>query len=346
MNPLLTRSTLLLACALKTIASFANPDIDDSFTGANHRDRCGAKPKIFILQSFGYSDEWPHHHFSKAGGTEGVVNGVTEKSCGVAPHYMVSQESKKIWQYAPENRAAYHAGVSDWHGWNVAHSTEGNVVNGLNEYSIGVEFQCPGYMLPYGVSGKPNNPNAPHFYPTEDSPFSLFHFPEFDPTVLDMSIALSVDIVNRWKIAGEYVLPHSSISPGRKTDPGPYFPYEDFAKAGVGVWASTDREGDSSLDISLAHVQELLKTWGYHGVEVTCHFDDGTKKALQSHYLHHLGRNVPWVNFLDVTSTIFNDIERWVDMPYDKEKLVINLENLVAGNYMYQPLYSVRDEKI
>ncbi len=47
---------------------------------------------------------------------------------------------------------------------------------------------------------------------------------------------LITDVKQRWAISAANIIGHSDMSPGRKFDPGRRFPWQTFAKKGLGVW--------------------------------------------------------------------------------------------------------------
>lgn len=50
---------------------------------------------------------------------------------------------------------------------------------------------------------------------------------------IDAVKQLCRDIMQRWNIKPELVLGHSDISPGRKVDPGEFFPWAEFEEEGL-----------------------------------------------------------------------------------------------------------------
>jgi N-acetylmuramoyl-L-alanine amidase len=115
----------------------------------------------------------------------------------VSSHYMV-EEDGRIFRLVPEERRAWHAGVSFWKG-------ERNI----NGVSIGVEIVNPGHEFGY----RP--------------------FPEAQIAAV---IALAADIRSRWRIDDGRIVGHSDVAPGRKDDPGELFPWKRLAEAGHGLW--------------------------------------------------------------------------------------------------------------
>jgi N-acetylmuramoyl-L-alanine amidase len=112
----------------------------------------------------------------------------------VSAHYTVDEDGT-IFAHVPEERRAWHAGVSWWAG-------ERNI----NARSIGIEIVNPGHEFGYRS------------------------FPDLQ---IEAVIELSRDVVQRRKIPAARVLGHSDVAPARKTDPGELFPWGKLALAGV-----------------------------------------------------------------------------------------------------------------
>ncbi|MFC0337481.1 N-acetylmuramoyl-L-alanine amidase [Kushneria avicenniae] len=181
----------------------------------------------------------------------------------VSAHYLVTatpgefQNQPVVMQLVDENKRAWHAGVSAW----------ADRVN-LNDTSIGIEIVNRGYY---------------------SSPDGLVWDP-YSRAQIELVSALTRDIVNRYDIAPENVLGHSDIAPGRKVDPGPFFPWQRLYEAGVGAWPERhvvtryQRELSAS-PLSMSQLQRALGIWGYP-VSVTGTFDDPTRKALGAFQMH------------------------------------------------------------
>ncbi len=115
----------------------------------------------------------------------------------VSAHYTIGRDGR-VFAHVPEDRRAWHAGVSFWAG-------ETNV----NARSIGIELVNPGHEFGY----------AP--------------FPEAQIASL---IDLAHGIVTRHPIPPRRVLGHSDVAPARKMDPGELFPWRHLAEFGIGLW--------------------------------------------------------------------------------------------------------------
>lgn len=148
----------------------------------------------------------------------------------VSAHYCI-EEDGTIYRLVPEERRAWHAGVSSWAG-----------DSNINARSIGIELVNPGHEFGY----RP--------------------FPEAQMRAL---IPLAQDILARNEIAPERVLGHSDVAPLRKEDPGELFDWPRLAEAGVGLWPGNapgedaDNTPDTQTIPDTAELQNRLARYGY-----------------------------------------------------------------------------------
>ncbi|HEX2479239.1 MAG TPA: N-acetylmuramoyl-L-alanine amidase, partial [Geminicoccaceae bacterium] len=115
----------------------------------------------------------------------------------VSAHYLIDEDGDVV-HLVPEERRAWHAGVSSWAGR-----------ARLNDCSIGIELVNPGHEWGY-------------------RPFTDAQY--------DACVELCRAILARWPIAPRGVLAHSDVAPARKQDPGELFDWARLAAAGVGLW--------------------------------------------------------------------------------------------------------------
>ncbi len=115
----------------------------------------------------------------------------------VSAHYVID-ENGMISRLVPENRRAFHAGVSCWEG-----------ERDLNAVSLGIEIVNPGHEWGYR------------------------RFPEAQMASVEL---LCRDLVARYPIPPHRVVGHSDIAPERKSDPGELFDWARLARAGIGIW--------------------------------------------------------------------------------------------------------------
>jgi N-acetylmuramoyl-L-alanine amidase len=140
----------------------------------------------------------------------------------VSAHYLI-EEDGTLWRLVPEERRAWHAGLSFWAGR-----------RDINSVSIGIELANPGHEFGYRA------------------------FPDAQMAALE---ALCRDILARHPIPARHVLGHSDVAPQRKTDPGELFDWPRLARAGIGFWPEDAAAVPVADDI--AAVQRRLAAIGY-----------------------------------------------------------------------------------
>lgn len=125
------------------------------------------------------------------------------KGDGVSSHYLIGEAPATIYRLVDEDRRAWHAGESQWNGrtW-------------LNSSSIGIELVNRGYI--------------------EDERGRLWY--PYSEQQIDALIVLLKDIMQRHGLKPGAIIGHSDIAPQRKVDPGPLFPWERLADAGLVPW--------------------------------------------------------------------------------------------------------------
>lgn len=170
----------------------------------------------------------------------------------VSANYLVGDEDPvKVWQLVPENRMAYHAGLSEWKGY-----------SRMNASSIGIEIVNLGF---------------------KDTPEGRIYFP-YPQAQIDRVIALVKDISLRYQIRPEYILGHSDIAPMRKSDPGPLFPWKQLADAGLIPWPRAEEVAQrmTAYELQLPEIkwfQQKLAQFGY-GIPQTGLLDEATRSVL------------------------------------------------------------------
>jgi N-acetylmuramoyl-L-alanine amidase len=126
-----------------------------------------------------------------------AIERLRDPAARVSSHYVVDEDGAVL-RLVPEQRCAWHAGVSYWRG-----HTE------LNHRSIGIEIVNPGHAWGY-----------------RDFP------------VLQLAVVcdLCLAILSRHPIPARNVVAHSDVAPDRREDPGEKFDWRGLAQNGVGVW--------------------------------------------------------------------------------------------------------------
>ena len=179
----------------------------------------------------------------------------------VSSHYLITDEPRpRVMRLADESRSAWHAGQSAWYGrtW-------------LNANAIGIEIVNPGY------DRSENGTRA---------------WAPYSEAQIEHTIALIRDIARRHDISPENIVGHSDIAPQRKTDPGPLFPWNRLAQAGLGRWydATALQQALAQLNTAgtpdLFWFQRMLRDAGYdvpqHGL-----LDQATRRVLAAFQMHY-----------------------------------------------------------
>jgi len=99
----------------------------------------------------------------------------------------------------------------------------------------------------------------------------------YDEAQLVTLQALLQDLRVRYRIPAANFVGHSDVAPGRKIDPGAYFPWQRLAASGFGLWCSSVPEPTESAPTSLPTMLTLL---GYDP-----RLPDASREAFRSHYL-------------------------------------------------------------
>ncbi|WP_187202770.1 N-acetylmuramoyl-L-alanine amidase [Sodalis-like endosymbiont of Proechinophthirus fluctus] len=160
-------------------------------------------------------------------------------------HYLIPSNPTEICgkpvvlQLVPENKLAWHAGVSvnvsGWSGY-----------NNINDASIGIEIVNDGFHE--GPTGKQWIP---------------YHK---EQTML--AARLARDIIARYQIKSQNMLAHSDIAPFRKTDPGPQFPWREVAQQeGHGrmrrQWTNICRANIAGPRANITLIKQALVAYSY-----------------------------------------------------------------------------------
>lgn len=190
-------------------------------------------------------------HYTGTPTSESALELLCSPLAGVSAHYFVDEDGRVV-QLVPEERRAWHSGVSYWAG-----ETD------VNSASIGVEIAHPGHADP--------------------RPFAAQQ--------IAAVAALARDICARWNIPPERVLAHSDIAISRKIDPGEFFPWDELARQGVGLYMDPAPLADEpalaagAAGEAVAALQRGLSAYGYKIAE-TGVYDDETAEVVAAFQRH------------------------------------------------------------
>ncbi|MFT4074105.1 MAG: N-acetylmuramoyl-L-alanine amidase [Asticcacaulis sp.] len=196
-------------------------------------------------------------HYTGMQSGEAALARMCDPDAKVSAHYMVETDGR-IFRLVPEERRAWHAGVSFWKG-----ETD------INGCAIGIEIVNPGHE---------------------------FGYRDFPPVQIDAVIGLLDGIRERWDIPDSRILGHSDVAPARKEDPGERFPWAELAAHGHGLWVTPELPpegvmgpplGGGDIGLGVFSLQSALGKLGYN-ILAGGPYDDETATivtAFQRHWL-------------------------------------------------------------
>lgn len=190
------------------------------------------------------------HYTGMRTGEEAIAR-LRDPGAKVSSHYVV-EEDGRIFRLVPEERRAWHAGVSFWKG-----------ARNINGVSIGIEIVNPGHEFGY----RP--------------------FPEAQIAAV---IDLVGDIRGRWTIEDGKIVGHSDVAPDRKDDPGELFPWKRLAEAGHGLWAEAPAApgqplGEGETGAGVFALQAGLTRLGYDSAP-SGQYDAATTAVVRAFQRH------------------------------------------------------------
>lgn len=253
------------------------PSQPDSINGDSnfiHRKDYALKPINYnqyrATKSFNSRIRFLVFHYT-AGSFAGSLSILTGPN--VSAHYLVPDVTDASYQQAgyseqevfslvDEAQRAWHAGVSQW-----------GSRSSLNDTSIGVEIV-----------------NLATF---KDG---VFNFPPYHPEQIRVVEELAVNILARYPDIGPtQVLGHSDIAIGRKSDPGPMFPWHALYLKGIGAWfddITRDellQQYETSGIPPRAELLKLFKNYGYDTAKATD--EAGYRNLVRAFQLHFRPEN-------------------------------------------------------
>ena len=188
-------------------------------------------------------------HYTNLPSTQASLKHLLNKRNKVSAHYLLDQKGK-IYSLVNEKDIAWHAGISSWKADKL-----------LNKKSIGIELQNT------GTAG---------------------NYEKFPNQQISQLEKLILELQNKYNISNANILGHSDISPDRKIDPGPNFPWQRLFKNGIGLMPKTypSKSKKNITSNEIKNLQILLKKFGYN-LKVNGFMDKQTLLVLyafQSHY--------------------------------------------------------------
>ena len=168
-------------------------------------------------------------HYTGMKTAEEALARLCDPAARVSAHYTIDRDGT-VYAHVPEERRAWHAGVSYWAG-----------ARDVNARSIGIELVNPGHE---------------------------FGYVPFTDDQIGALTELARGILARHPIPTRHVVGHSDVAPSRKTDPGELFPWPRLAREGVGAWPDLSASVDGGGGAAQAGTKEAgfadkLRRYGY-----------------------------------------------------------------------------------
>lgn len=195
-------------------------------------------------------------HYTGMVSAEAALARLTDAQAKVSAHWCIGEDGT-LWRLVPEERRAWHAGVSSWRGR-----------SGVNDHSIGIELVNPGHEHGYRA---------------------------FPAAQMGALVDLAHAITERHPIDPRNVVAHADIAPTRRQDPGELFDWARLARAGIGLWpqaaehvapaqaAPVLSQGDRGAAVRRA--QESLRAIGY-GLAPDGEFGVATAAVIRAFQRH------------------------------------------------------------
>lgn len=133
-------------------------------------------------------------HYTEMDNAQVAIDRLCDPEAKVSAHYLIS-EAGEVVRLVPEEKRAWHAGLSYWRGH-----------KDVNSASIGIELDHPGHRGGYR---------------------------EFSEAQFKALVPLVARIVKDHDIPRANVIGHSDVAPARKIDPGELFPWDRLAEYGL-----------------------------------------------------------------------------------------------------------------
>ncbi len=199
---------------------------------SNYEDRInGVSPNILLL------------HYTGMEGMEAARDRLSDPESKVSAHYLVDEDGS-VFDLVPEDKRAWHAGLSYWAG-----------ESDINSFSIGIEMVNLGHE------------------------FGYHSFPDVQMASVKK---LCREIMTRHDI--EHVLGHSDVAPERKLDPGELFDWKGLSEYGVGLWAKPSHADYTKAELIASNDFEVAKLFTVFGYNPMAAFIDTVSAFHRHYY--------------------------------------------------------------
>jgi N-acetylmuramoyl-L-alanine amidase len=157
-------------------------------------------------------------HYTATYSASGPIAWLTSKESQVSAHLVIDKQGI-VTQLAPFDAVCWHAGESSWKG-----------LSGMNQYSIGIEIVNSGILHPRSNEYYSDDGHVVKDYVTLTNKLGFkATWEKYPPAQIETVAAVSQALKAHYNL--KEIIGHEDVSPRRKTDPGPAFPWETILGA-------------------------------------------------------------------------------------------------------------------
>jgi N-acetylmuramoyl-L-alanine amidase len=242
-----------------------------------------------------YKPQYLVIHYTAATTAQSAISWFQNPNAQASAHLLIDRDGV-ITQFAPFNTITWHAGKSQWKG-----------LNGLNQFSIGIELVNGGRLVKTGDSwvcpvDKRKVPDNEVIQATHKNENREAAWHEYTAEQLEATTQISALLVRTYALLD--VVGHDDISPLRKSDPGPAFPMGSIRSKAMG---RQDESLDDFVTSALVNIRSGAGT----------NFSPLTKPLPQGTPVLVLKTEGTW-SFVEVLDTAHGvmDLEGWVSTKF------------------------------
>lgn len=266
---LLTCLLLMTGCSTQTSGRVKSGVADSVMVESENQD---TRVRVIVI----------HHTTGDFQDSFHVLTKKTERP--VSSHYLIPEPGDpsypetdlKLYALVSEEKRAWHAGSSYWAG-----------KTSLNDMSVGIELVNQTYC-------RNSEQPIPEGQEDQEIPRICF-YPDFDDTQMAILADLLEGILERHPdIKPTDIVGHADITPQRKIDPGPRFPWQRLYRLGYGAWYDDDTVfrywEQFRLEMPpVLTLQTALNHYGYD-IQLSGENDRQSRNVVRAFQMHFL----PW----------------------------------------------------
>jgi N-acetylmuramoyl-L-alanine amidase len=209
---------------------------------------------------------------------------LTDPKAAASAHFVIARDGR-ITQLVPTDRVAWHCGKAAWRGR-----------TNVNGFSVGIELDNPGRLV--GTADRAVSWFGRAYTPADGDIVAAegAHWLAYTDAQMASHDALVAALVAAHPIVE--IIGHRDISPGRKVDPTPLFPWE-AVRACLGERAPADTD-------AVREIQEALAALGYWPGTCDGHIGPRTRSALRD-FQEQQGLPITGTADEATTATLFSE---------------------------------------